>query len=107
MEVKSSITKGNYKILHIKDIEQDIGQTEIKGVLIKTLGAQEFFTTSQLRPAWGGTQTITIKTSIEGARKIGTNIKIGWSMCRVQERIEVIKCYRCWSYGLWLKTARE
>jgi hypothetical protein len=25
--------------------------------------------------------------------------KIGLGMCRVQERVEVIKCFRCWNYG--------
>ena len=54
-----------------------------------------------LRPAYNGNQVATVIMDEEDANKITAvgRIRIGLTLCRVQERIEIEKCYKCWDYG--------
>ncbi|KAK5648465.1 hypothetical protein RI129_003357 [Pyrocoelia pectoralis] len=55
----------------------------------------------RLRPAYGDTQAVTIRVDQEDAGKIGAlrSVRIGLAMCRIRERVSIVKCYRCWTYG--------
>ncbi|CAH1107390.1 unnamed protein product [Psylliodes chrysocephalus] len=55
-----------------------------------------------MRPAYGDSQTATLATSENAARKIksaGGQIRIGWIQCSIEERVDVKRCYKCWEAG--------
>lgn len=54
-----------------------------------------------LRKGYGGTQTASIRMPAESARKalsVGL-LKVGWVRCRLRERVNITKCYRCLEFG--------
>ena len=55
-----------------------------------------------LRPAFGGTFTCTaeVPRSSESSRMLKEGrVRVGLVMCRVRERVEVRRCFRCLGYG--------
>ncbi|KAK9731772.1 Zinc knuckle [Popillia japonica] len=63
-------------------------------------GAQTIRVTS-MRPSRDGNQIATVRTS----RATGSilmkkgRIKIGWVGCRIRERVEVVRCFKCLEFG--------
>ncbi|XP_053968811.1 uncharacterized protein LOC128870235 [Anastrepha ludens] len=54
-----------------------------------------------LRKAYGGTQTATLKVTPEIATKLteANKIRIGLVICRIREKIEPKRCFKCMEYG--------
>ncbi|KAM8702186.1 hypothetical protein ACLKA7_000744 [Drosophila subpalustris] len=54
-----------------------------------------------LRKGYGGTQTASIRLPAESARKALSAglLKVGWVRCRLRERVNITKCYRCLEFG--------
>lgn len=55
----------------------------------------------RMSPAYGGNETATVTVTQEAAQRLlqDGRVRIGWTSCRIMEKIEVLKCYRCWIYG--------
>ncbi|KAH8355806.1 hypothetical protein KR084_009606, partial [Drosophila pseudotakahashii] len=55
----------------------------------------------RMRKAYGGTQTATVNPRPEQAQRIlqKGKIRIGWVVCRIMEKIEPRRCYKCMGYG--------
>lgn len=53
-----------------------------------------------LKPTKTGGNIATIEIQKECADKVLSKkfIKIGWTLCRVREIIEVSRCFKCWSF---------
>lgn len=54
-----------------------------------------------LKPASMGRQTTILTMEKEDARNLGTksHVRVGLSSCRVEEKVQVKKCFRCWAFG--------
>ncbi|XP_066152498.1 uncharacterized protein [Euwallacea fornicatus] len=55
----------------------------------------------ELRPMWGCMQACTIRIKERWGNILlkNPNIKIGWAVCRVERRVNLRKCLRCWEMG--------
>ncbi|KAM8702463.1 hypothetical protein ACLKA7_001794 [Drosophila subpalustris] len=62
-----------------------------------------------LRKGYGGTQTASIRLPAESARKALSAglLKVGWVRCRLRERVNITKCYRCLEFGHLAKHCRS
>lgn len=87
---------------------KDINETETIEEVIKSLA--EVLKTEPdtlkdgnvtMRKGFAGTQVVRVSLQQEDANLLlkKGRIKIGWVSCRVQERVEVVQCYRCFGYG--------
>ena len=90
------------KTLHIKDIESSVNKTEIEEILCNTskIEKKDNLEVKSIRPDRSGNQTATVQMPEKEAMvliKLG-KLRIGLSRCRVQERINVEHCCKCWGY---------
>lgn len=86
----------------IRDIELDTTEDELKKNLGEIIGAtQEELVVKGMRPAYGGTQVARVTMEAELGKKLKTvtNVKIGWSSCRIVQLESDERCFRCWSTG--------
>ncbi|XP_015436990.1 PREDICTED: uncharacterized protein LOC107192286 [Dufourea novaeangliae] len=94
---------GPKKVLHIKDLDKNTTEEDVKEAIIKELPEtyREEITIKALRPAYGDRQNVTVIITEEKATKLLNRgrIAIGWSECRVIEREEIVRCFRCWGYN--------
>ena len=87
------------KIMHIRDIDEIATKKEVEDAIKKAAGPNCDMSLFELRPGMKGTQTITLKIDRTAARKTGDRVRIGLTNCKVEERIEINKCYKCWETG--------
>lgn len=87
-------------ILHIKDLDAITTKAETEAALIDIVGSSDIVVRS-LRPAFGKTQIATVETTDKVAEILVKRgrVRIGMSQCRVRERIQLTRCYRCWQFG--------
>nr|XP_037877412.1 uncharacterized protein LOC119630951 [Bombyx mori] len=91
------------KVLHIKGMDSSVEMEEVREDLkstnlIKKVDSLEI---RSLRPMGGGNQTATVILDEEDAGRLlaGGKIRVGLNICHIHERIELLRCYRCWEYG--------
>lgn len=55
----------------------------------------------RMRAGFGGTQIARSRMPERTARKMIAlgEVRVGWTVCRIRERIEVDRCHRCQGYG--------
>lgn len=91
------------KTIHIRDIDAVTTRNEIEAALGKTgmIRSGVKPRVGPLRPTTNGNQVVTVILNGEDAKnllEVG-KLRLGLTLCRMEERIEVVKCYRCWGYG--------
>lgn len=89
-------------ILHLKDLDEvttteDIAQAIIKAIPLK----KEHFEVRALRPTKMGRQNATVIMTEADAHNLLSlgKLKVGWTNCRVAERIKGTRCSKCWETG--------
>lgn len=90
------------KVLHLKDMDEVTHEDEIVDAISKTINVNKGdFEVRALRPSYGNKQNATIIMKDSDADKLieVANVKIGWTRCRVIERKNDPRCYRCWEHG--------
>ncbi|KAH8293088.1 hypothetical protein KR044_001651, partial [Drosophila immigrans] len=100
--------------LEVKDIEELTTETEILEALVTQFGGTDISRSSiqSLRPAYGGTQTATLRVSggLAGKLLSAGKIRIGWVICRIRQKVQPIRCFRCMEFAaqdLLEQTLRE
>ncbi|CAB0040763.1 unnamed protein product [Trichogramma brassicae] len=88
--------------LEIRDLDECATREEIRTALCQQLGAANLDPDAvrSLRKAYAGTQTAVIDLPDELAAKaikLG-HLRVGWVSCRVRERAEASRCFRCWEF---------
>ncbi|XP_041632353.1 uncharacterized protein [Drosophila kikkawai] len=55
----------------------------------------------RMRKAFGGTQTATVSLRPDHARRLldKGKIRIGWVVCRIRQKTELRRCFKCMGYG--------
>ncbi|CAH1107093.1 unnamed protein product [Psylliodes chrysocephalus] len=86
--------------LYIQDLDAITTQEDVKTAIEEIIEGGEIEVKS-LRETIGGRQTALILVDEEKAQKIlrEGHVKVGWTSCRVRERIAFEKCYKCWGIG--------
>ncbi|KAK9674841.1 hypothetical protein QE152_g40816, partial [Popillia japonica] len=90
--LKAIISKKVENKISLINNEITIHVLDINGVYTKV---------KSIRPTRGGDQIATVQASrVAGHALLNAGrIKIGWVGCRVRERVEVTRCYRCLEFG--------
>lgn len=90
----------NRRSLHVLGIDGATSKEELLEKIKKSTNTTDVKVMT-IRPAYGGSQNATVEVEDKAARELIRNgqIKIGWVICRIRERIEVSKCYRCQQWG--------
>lgn len=89
-------------IIHIKGMDDVTTENEIRTAISQAISVDEgSFRLSSLRPAFGGKRNVTVIMSEKNAETLikMSTIKIGWTHCRVLERKNDTRCFRCWEIG--------
>lgn len=94
-------TRGDRRtVVHIKDLEYDTTENEIKEALDRVLGKEESYRITSLRGAYGETKNATVITTHRGATKlVASRLRVGWVHCRTYIRTQNERCHRCWATG--------
>lgn len=91
------------KTLFIRDIDDICGIQEVKEAILRTEEnvKDENLKITSLRSARNGTQTATVNLEEGYAHKLldKGRLRVGIVECRIQERLDIPRCYKCWSYG--------
>lgn len=87
-------------VVHIKDLDVDTTEKEVREAVSRVVGAGETFQVTSLRKAYGDTKNATVITTHRGATKlVASRLRVGWVHCRTYIRVEGERCYRCWGTG--------
>ncbi|KAH8397739.1 hypothetical protein KR215_000933, partial [Drosophila sulfurigaster] len=82
--------------LEVKDIDELTTEAEILEALVTQFGGTDISRSSlqSLRPAYGGTQTATLRVSggLAGKLLSAGKIRIGWVICRIRQKAAVWSC---------------
>lgn len=91
------------KLVHIRDIDAVTTQDDIVTALQHTgvVTEKAALKVKSLRPTVAGNQIATVALAENDAAKILEigRLRLGLTMCRIEERVEVERCYRCWGFG--------
>lgn len=99
-EVRSLKTK---VVIECRDMDEITTSEDICEAIMKQYGSKEVCSKDilSLRKSYGGTQTAVISLPIDVANKLleAGKLKIGWVVCRIRERKNLVKCFRCLEFG--------
>ncbi|CAH1103759.1 unnamed protein product [Psylliodes chrysocephalus] len=89
------------EVIHIKGMELNATKEEVKQAITTHVGKwDENNTISELRPLSNNTKAATVainKTDGEMLLK-ERHIRIGIVRCRIEKKLTIPRCYKCWSY---------
>lgn len=94
--------KNNQTIFNILNIGPDVEKNEMVEALVKETEVPETaIQIKSVRPTRNGNQIATVAITNQYAKllKQKNKVKIGWLMCSIRARVEVLKCFKCQSYG--------
>lgn len=89
--------------LHVRGMDGVVTKEELREGVEAQIGLLEDkrYKIGELRPNANRTQAVTISLEEPDARKLleAGKIKIGYSWCTVEKRIDVQRCNKCWNYN--------
>ena len=98
------------KILHLRYVEPSAEEAEIRDAIVYTgmIQTNDALVIKSRRPDRTGNQTVTIQAEEKDAERLiqADRIRIGLGNCKIQERVVVTHCYRCWAYDHKIKDCK-
>ncbi|CAD6998283.1 unnamed protein product [Ceratitis capitata] len=90
--------------VEIRDLDEITTKEDIIEAIrsqIKELNTIGVDAVKNIREAYAGTQTALISLPATDAKRLldASKIKVGWVVCRIRERPNLRKCFRCMEYG--------
>ena len=108
-ESANVVTQTDETTVEIRDLDESTTPADVREALSELLGIEiQTSAVKSVRKAYRCTQTAIVRLSTELARKsvdIG-RVRIGWVNCRIRERIDVRKCFKCWAFGHMAKDCK-
>lgn len=91
-------------LVEVKDLDEVTTVEDVHEALCKQLNASErppVDAIRSLRKAYGGTQTATISLPHQTAMALveAGRLRVGWTSCRVREKLAPLRCYKCMAFG--------
>lgn len=92
------------RVINIKDLDEVVTKEDVITAITMSLGEEQRSSVEilNMRPAHSGTQVCAVRmprTSKTDTLLKEGRVKIGLVWCRVRERVEVLRCYRCLNFG--------
>lgn len=102
-KLNTRLLKGDNNVtLYLRGMEDDTSVDEIKTALTKISDGGDF-KVSDTRPLARNTLAVTVVTDPTTAERMLNNkkgrLRVGYSLCYIEKRIEVTQCKRCWGFG--------
>ncbi|KAK9731911.1 Zinc knuckle [Popillia japonica] len=102
MENRVSLVSKDITI-HVLDIDAALTKEDVEKAIGHSLGNSRSHTVkvSSIRPSRDGNQIATVQVNKVAGNiliKLG-KVKIGWVGCRVRERVEITRCFKCLEFG--------
>ncbi|KAK9686657.1 hypothetical protein QE152_g37029 [Popillia japonica] len=102
IENKVSLINNEFT-LHVLDIDAALTREEVETTIKDSVGNRDAHTVrvKSMRPSRDGNQIATVHASRTAGNALVQKgrIKIGWVGCRIRERIEVTRCFKCLEFG--------
>lgn len=102
IENKVSLINNEFT-LHVLDIDAALTKEEVETTIKDSVGNRDAHTirVKSMRPSRDGNQIATVHASRTAGNALVQKgrIKIGWVGCRIRERIEVTRCFKCLEFG--------
>lgn len=95
------IRKGE-TILHLSNVDAITTREEVRTSIQRQINAADIeIEIRSLRPTQRENQIATVAVDSDTAKKLLElgQLRIGFNTCRVRERVDIIRCYRCHGYG--------
>ncbi|CAH1170772.1 unnamed protein product [Phaedon cochleariae] len=102
IQVDEVRAKTNGKILFLTGVDAAVTAEEIAETIGRETGEEQSnIQVKTLKQGNYGSQSATLELPELAARNLATkgNIKIGWTSCKIRERITLTRCYRCLEFG--------
>nr|CAH7739584.1 unnamed protein product [Callosobruchus chinensis] len=97
-----TIHRANGMVLHLTDIDADVGETKVKKAVEKVFSGMSInVEVSAMRPMNNGNLATTIRVNKEVGEKLAQigKLQIGWTLCNVRKRVHIPRCFRCLMFG--------
>lgn len=105
------IMKRKERVFHIADIDAVITAADICRDLNKLpeCRLENSVGVTSLRPARDGNQiaTVVVPVTVGDAFAKRRRVKIGWTKCRIRERVEIPRCFKCLNFGHLIQNCTE
>lgn len=102
IQIKKTGLRDNVETLHIKGMEVAVEAKEVLSAIESKIGSlqEKEFKLSKFRPNANKTMSVTFTINKEDAKILidSKEIRIGLVMAKIEKRIQVKKCYKCWAY---------
>lgn len=96
-------TMGQSCTLQIRDLDEVTEKEEIVEAVATAVDGtdRESVIVRALREGFGGTQMAVVTVPSNVARKllVTGKLKVGWVVCRVRQKVDVVRCFRCQRFG--------
>lgn len=99
-------------LIELKDLDEITTKEEVYDAITKQCESLKTFPLTvirSLRMSYGGTQTALISLPMQAARKLldAGKIRVGWTSCRIREKISPTQCYKCMHFGHIAQTCKS
>lgn len=95
--------KNKEETFYVTGIDGDVDRQEIENVLRQNVSGSngEDIRIVSIRPNQHGNQNATVTARTGTAKELlkKAKIKIGWTMCVVRPRVNIVRCFRCLEFG--------
>ena len=98
----SAAGRSKRKVIHVKGMDAITSKEEVLAAIVRETGAEkETVRVGEMRPFYGSSKAVTIVVPEKEAEKLVKKgrLRIEYNWCRVEMRVDLIQCYRCWRYG--------
>ncbi|KAI4459448.1 zinc finger cchc-type superfamily [Holotrichia oblita] len=100
--------KNKSGIIYVSGIDGDVDSSELMHAIKDCVGGAaqlHDIEVLSLRPTQYGSQNATVALKKEWARELckKETIRIGWTPCRIRQRFNIVRCYRCLEFGHYKK----
>ena len=89
-------------MLHVRGMDAITTKEEILTAIVRETGVgKEMVRIGELRPFYGSSRAVTIAVPQKEAEKLARvgRIRVEYNWCKVEARVDLIQCYRCWRHG--------
>lgn len=97
------VMANNASILYISDIDADVGTSDIKKAILEADNRfkEDDVRSISTRPSRNGNLNATVSLSKFACRELARmgSVKIGWVFCKVRERVNITRCFKCLEFG--------
>lgn len=89
------------QVFSVSGMDAITNKDKIENHLRQIQGVNGEINIASLRPGYANTQTAVVIVNKESAEQLNKikYVRIGLPNCKIQQKVQIEKCYRCWGAG--------